>query len=419
MIFFKHKPDRRIYLDYASATPLAREVAQEIAHTYELFGNPSALYREGVEAKRCLREAREDIAQLLGARNSEIIFTSGGSEGNNLAIQGVVKNYDKKRKTHIVTTNIEHASVLEVCNALGNENVEITYVPVESNGIVDPKKIRDALREETLLVSVMYANNEIGTVQPIREIAKVIRHYRKEKSEKRKVEKFGNNEINSSLAPLFHTDACQAVNYLDINVARLGVDLMTINSSKVYGPKGVGALYVRSGVKLEPIIHGGAQEFGLRPGTEPLPLIVGFATALKNVQLLQAQESERLGHLRDFCIHELKTRFSMCRINGDEVERLPNNINVSFPEFESELLVLELDARGFAVSSKSACSSASPDDSYVLLALGTEEGVWGTLRITLGQSTNKREVELFLNALSDIFEKYRNLQDSFLQKDTS
>jgi cysteine desulfurase len=430
MLFFSRKPERRIYLDHASATPLARDVAHTMAHAYEVFGNASALYKEGVEAKNHLQIARSNIAQVLGARTHEIIFTSGGSEGNNLAIQGIIKNYklrsmnsDSVKKPHIITTNIEHASVLEVCRALEREDVEVTYIPVESNGVIDPKKIKDALREETILVSVMYANNEIGTIQPIREIAKVIRHFRKEKNEKLKTQKIEDSKIDDDSFsratldfPFFHTDACQAVNYLDINVARLGVDLMTINSSKIYGPKGIGILYVRSGIKLRPILYGGAQEFGVRAGTEPLPLITGFASAIKNVQMRQAQETERLTHLRDFCIHELKTRFSTCRINGDETVRLPNNINVSFPEFESELLVLELDAKGFAVSSKSACSSVTPDNSYVLLALGKDKGMWGTLRITLGQSTTQREIELFLNALADIFRKYKKFQTSIVQK---
>ncbi len=421
----KHK--KNIYLDHASSTPIDTSVLRFLNKLErEVFANASSFHSAGIEAKNILDNSRESIAKKIFARGEEIIFTSGGTEGNNLAIRGVLasvltnfsdpapffgrikgtKRDPRAQKTwrglslpHIVTTNIEHSSVLEVCRALEKEKkATVTYVPVEENGIVNPKKIKEALKPETVLVTVMYANNEIGTIQPIREIAKEIRHYKKNKLQNQ-----------NSKFPFFHTDACQATNYLDIQTDRLGVDLMTINSSKIYGPKGIGFLYVKKGTPLSPQILGGGQEFNFRSGTESVPLIGAFSEAFNKTRMIAEKESRRLIMLRDFLIKDLQKKFPKCKINGDLTERLPNNISVSFPNFSSELLVIELDAKGYMVSSKSACHADDPDESYVLRAIGAtkagEES--GSLRITLGRSTTKENLIGFVKALQEIFKKYK------------
>jgi cysteine desulfurase len=401
-------------------------------------------------ARNALDNARKKVADILSAMPDEIIFTSSGTESNNLAILGIVsavKCQMSNVKCHIVTTNIEHSSVLETCKYLERTGqAEVTYVPVEPNGIVDPEKIKKALKENTVLVSVMYANNEIGAIQPITDIAKVIRHYRKQKSTKgstkyEKLRKYENTkleienwklEIHEKI-PFFHVDAVQAANYLPINVPRLGVDLMTLNGSKIYGPKGVGLLYRRisnfpacaeasAGRQfpiskqipnskfqiLNPIMYGGEQEFGLRPGTENVAAIVGFAKALEITEKIKDKESKRLIELRDYFIKKLKKHFSQITINGDLISRLPNNINISVPNFDSELLVLELDGKGVAVSSKSACKTESKEF-YVIKAIKPDfdykkEAI---IRFSLGRQNTKKDIDLVIKSLSQIFKKYK------------
>ncbi len=352
---------------------------------------------------------RRFVASLLSAHPDEIIFTSGGTEGNNLAITGVIASYKlqatsyKIKIPHIITTNIEHSSVLEVCRYLEKtKQARVTYVPVGANGIVDPKEIKKALKKETILVSVMYANNEIGTIQPIREIAKAIRNFRKSNVK---------GQMSKVAFPLFHIDACQAAQYLDLHVDRLGVDLMTINSGKMYGPKGVGALYVKRSTPIAPILMGGGQEHGLRSGTEAVPQICAFAKAFEIARGMSDSESKRLSALRDFLIGRLQKDFPRATINGDLGARLPNNVNVSFPDFDSELLVIELDAAGIALSSKSACEHDNPDESYVLRAIGaTKKGEkTGSLRISMGRSTTKKDLTLLVSALQKIFKKYETV----------
>ncbi len=412
------KYSKKIYLDHASSTPIDAGVLNLLnKYQKEIFGNASSFHTAGIEAKNILDNSRASIAKNLFARPEEIIFTSGGTEGNNLAILGIInqlritnyefkndkKNWQRLSLPHIVTTNIEHASVLEVCRTLEREKkATITYVPVEENGIVNPKKIKEALKPETVLVSVMYANNEIGTIQPIREIAKEIRHYRKNKLENQ-----------NSKFPFFHTDACQATNYLDIQADRLGVDLMSINSSKIYGPKGIGFLYVKKGTPIAPQILGGGQEFNFRSGTESVPLVGAFAEALNKTRDMAEKEYKKLIVLRNFLIKELKKKFPKSKINGDLDIRLPNNVSVSFPNFSSELLVIELDAKGYMVSSKSACHADDPDESYVLRAIGaTKSGEeQGSLRITLGRDTKKEHLVGLVGALEEIFKKYKPLPD--------
>lgn len=393
---------KRIYLDNSATTPVDKLV-EKVMRPYlrEKFGNPSALYKEGVMAKNAVELARGVVAESLGAHADEIIFTGSGTESDNLAVAGVVKHKIHQpgrlmdlgvAKPHIITSAIEHPAVLEVCKALEqNGVVDVTYVGVNEQGIVNSKDIKNALREETVLVSIMYANNEIGTIEPLREIAKVIRGWKK---------------TNGGEYPYFHTDACQAMNYLDMNVLRLGVDLLTINGSKIYGPKGVGALYKKRGVNIAPIVYGGGQEGGLRGGTENVSGIVGFAQACEITEKIKEVESSRLSEIRDYFIKELLSSIPESILNGDEMERLPNNINISIPNIDSEQLVIELDAKGVSASARSACKSRDYGSSYVIIALGRKPlQNEGAVRFSLGRDTKKKDVNYVLKVLQKIIKK--------------
>ncbi len=367
--------------------------------------NPSAIHGLGIKEKNKLEGARATIADVLGAHSDEIIFTSGATESNNLAILGASQNQtfsqvlgspgpqpgpDHSKKfgfvKHIITTNIEHASVLEAVRHRGN----FTFVLVDNVGLVDPKQVRKALRPDTVLVSVMYANNEIGSIQPIREIAKEIRHF---------------NKVNSTKI-LFHTDAVQAVNYLPINVEKLGVDLMSINAAKIYGPKGVGVLYVRRRVSLNAIMFGGDQERGLRPGTENVSGVLAFARALLATEKIKEKESKRLTILRDYFIKELSKKNIL--INGDLSKRLPNNINITVPNIPSDLLVIELSARGIMASAKSACKSGDGKSSHVIQAINpTIKDTDGSIRFSLGRDTTKADIVYTLKNLEQILSKLK------------
>ncbi|MFA6324926.1 MAG: cysteine desulfurase family protein [Candidatus Paceibacterota bacterium] len=420
-----------IYLDNASATPIDPFVLNAMHKVLKSnFANPGSIHDFGVKAKNILEEKREEVAKILDAHSDEIIFTSGATESNNLAILGTVARQNLTREgtmlPHIVTTNIEHPSVLETCKYLEKTGqAEVTYVGVEASGIVDPKKIKAALKENTVLVSVMYANNEIGTIQPIREITKEIRHYKKVKAGsfsnglagggdpvKRGPEK---NLLASLSFPLFHTDATQAINYLPIRVESLGIDLMSFNSGKIYGPKGVGVLYIKRKTPIGKIIHGGGQELGLRPGTENLGLIEGLVESLKITQKIKEKESERLVKLRDFFITEilkLKQQSQSFTINGDLKNRLPNNINISISKIPSDLFVLELSSRGIYISEKSACKSGEKAGSYVIQAIHGVKGKnlcsrnkVGSLRFSLGRQTTKSDILYVIKSLNSILTK--------------
>ncbi|MBP9715404.1 MAG: cysteine desulfurase [Candidatus Pacebacteria bacterium] len=384
-----NKISNKIYLDHASATPVDEtvlKIMQNVAK--ENFANAGAIHEEGVSSEKILSQNKEEVAQILGAHADEIVFTSGATESNNLAILGIVQ----KNNLHIVTTNIEHASVLETCKYLETKNVEVTYVPVEENGIVNPEKIRKALKKNTVLVSVMYANNEIGTIQSIKEIAKVIRNF---------------NKVNSTKV-LFHTDATQAMNYLPINVEKLGVDLLSLNSGKIYGPKGVGLLYVKRKTVIQKIMHGGEQEFNLRPGTENIPLVVGFTLALKITEKMKEKEVKRLTILRDYFFNKLNhsgiLKNTRMIVNGSVVERLPNNVNITISKIPSDLLVIELSAKGIYASEKSACKSGDKKASHVIQALREGE-TEGSLRFSLGRSTTKKDIDYTIKTLEQILTK--------------
>ncbi len=354
--------------------------------------NPGSIHELGVKEKNTLESARGIVADILNAHSKEIIFTSGATESNNLAILGLINAVNRLFLPHIVTTNIEHSSVLEVCKHLEKtKQVEVTYVSVEGSGIVDPEKIKKALKPNTVLVSVMYANNEIGTVQPIREIAKEIRHH--------------NKNLESKV--FFHTDAVQAVNYLPVNVAQLGVDMMSINSAKIYGPKGVGVLYVKKGTLISPIMFGGDQEFSLRPGTENVALAIGLAKALETTEKMKEIEVKRLTKFRDYFFKKLsKIKNIKFTINGDLEKRLANNINITIPNIPSDLLVIELSARGVMASAKSACKAGDGKASHVIEAIHPNvKETDGSLRFSVGRETTKADIDYTIKALSHILSK--------------
>ncbi len=385
--------------------------------------NPGSIHEEGIEAKKKLENARGVVARTLNAHRDEIIFTSGGTEGNNLAIQGVVlacRALDGKKLPHIVTTNIEHPSVLQTFKLMKERGLaQISIVPVEANGIVDPEKIKKEIKENTVLVSVMYANNEIGTIQPIKEIAKEIRHWRKGKSDfsGHRISLLKNSSVpapsrlqvpDNSLFPFLHTDAVQAANYLDLDVEKLGVDLMTLSGSKIEGAGRVGVLYKRKGTLISNIFGGGDQEFGLRPGTPNLSEIIKFGIALDAVNKIKEKEVKRLATLRDYFFAQLKKSDFTFLTNGDLEKRLPNNINITVPNIPSDLLVIELSAKGIMASAKSACKSGEPGASYVIEAINKNiKDTDGSIRFSMGRSTTKKDIDYTLKTIFQILKKLK------------
>ncbi len=398
---------RKIFLDHAGATPLDKEVLKKINSLNRfVYSNPSSIYSLGLKARNLIEEARSDVAKTIGAHTDEIIFTGSGTESDALAILGTVYNFRLNNVgvlPHVITTSIEHSAVLENIRWLEKNNlVKVTYLTPNENGILDPSLIRKNINLDTILISVMYANNEIGTIEPIEEIAKEIRRFKK-------------NNGKESIYPIFHTDACQAMNYLFTkNIEKLGVDLMTFNGSKIYGPKGTGVLYKKRNIILESLYKGGGQEFDLRSGTENTSLIIGLALALKKTEAIKEKENIRLTKLRDYTIDQIlnlekKFPFKIV-LNGDREKRLPNNINISIFGLSSELLVLELGARGVFVSERSDCKSGKDDPSYVLESIygrqieKTEKV--GSLRITLGRETKKKDLEILVKSLESVLKKY-------------
>lgn len=382
-----------IYLDHAATTYVDPAVLKTmVPYLSEHFGNPSSLYSPGRRAKVAIERARATIAQILHAQPNEVIFTGSGTESDNLALFGVARAY-RHQGNHIIVSAIEHKAVLEAAKKLEREGFAVSYIGVDSNGLVDMDELRNALRKETILVSVMYANNEIGAIQPITEIAAAIKRHKGE-----------------ALLPLLHTDACQAAGALDLDVTGLGVDLLTLNGSKIYGPKGVGCLYITEGIQIEPMLVDGGQERSLRAGTENVAGIVGLAEALRLSEQLRPEESTRLIALRDYGIAELLKAIPRSRINGDRKQRLPNNINISIEGVEGESLLLMLDAQGIFVSTGSACTSADLDPSHVLLAIGLpEELAHGSLRLTLGRRTTKEELDKVITVLPGIVKTLRSI----------
>lgn len=380
-----------MYLDHAAATPLDPKVFDVMLPFFTTeFGNPSAIYGLGQNARHAVEESRKKTAIVLGANPENIIFTSGGTEGNNLAIQGTVRAHASVGK-HIVALGIEHPSVLEPLKEYELQGFEVTYVPVNKEGIVSASDVMAAITPQTVLVTVMYANNEIGSVQPIAEIGRAIRKY---------------HQKNNTTYPYFHTDACQAPNYLDLNVEKLHVDLMTLNGSKIYGPKGSGCLYVHRRVVLETLLWGGGQERGLRSGTENVSAIAGFAEALRLVQEKKSAETKRLQEISEYFFQELKKILPAIVLNGPQFgsERLPNNVHVTVPGMEAEQVLLYLDREGISCSAASACASSSGEVSHVLRSIGlSETQASHSIRFSLGQSTDMQDVEAVSKAVKKVF----------------
>ena len=384
-----------IYLDHAATTYVDPRVLEVMLPYFsDIYANPSSFHTPGLRSKEAVIEARTAIAKCVNARESEIIFTSGGTESNNLAILGTIRAHAAMGK-HVITTAIEHHSVLEtLMHYQKTGEIELTILPVDRDGIVSVKSVEEALRPDTILISVMMANNEIGTIQPIADIGRALLKWRKE---------------HTTTFPYFHSDACQAGGTLDLDVLQSHLDLMTVNSSKIYGPKGIGMLYIRRGVKITPMIRGGGQEQNLRSGTENVPGIIGFATALTLAQAEKETENARLTKLRDRLIEGL-LMIPKTRLNGHATKRLPNNANISFIDIEGEAAVLYLDAEGVYVSTGSACASASLDPSHVILATGLSyEGAHGSIRFTLGKRTTAEDIERVIKVMPGVVEKLRHM----------
>lgn len=381
---------KRIYLDHAATTPVDPRVLEAMLPYFkEKFGNASSVHCFGQEATQAVEHAREQAAAFLDAKPAEIIFTSGATEGNNTVIKTVARQLkQQKGLDHLITSSIEHPCVLESMQALEREGFKVTYLPAGEKGIVSPADFARALTPKTALASIMYANNEVGTIQPIKELAAM--------AQAKKV--------------LFHTDAVQAVNYLDCRVDRLGVDYLTLSAHKFYGPKGVGLIYRRSGAPLAPYLHGGAQENRLRAGTLNVPGIVGLGQAIELVLAERVSRAERVRRLRDALITGLEKSIPDIIINGDREQRLPNNANVTIKYVEGESMLMSLDMQGIAVSTGSACSSGSLEPSHVILALGVpKEFSHGSLRFTLGKDNNADDVRAVLKALPPIVTRLRKM----------
>ncbi|MCH2308545.1 MAG: cysteine desulfurase [SAR202 cluster bacterium] len=383
-----------IYMDHAATTPMDSVVLSAMLPYFsDIFANPSSIYALAQESRKVVDDSRQKIASLLGARRSEIMFTSGGTESDNAALRGVASALQSTGK-HIITSQIEHHAVLHTCYQLEQLGYEISYLPVDQNGIINPTSVINAIREDTILVSIMMANNEIGTIQPIEQICCLV----KDEAKRR-----GTNII-------FHTDAVQAAGFLDFNVKKLGVDLLSLSAHKFYGPKGVGALYIRRGTPFETQLSGGGQERGRRSGTENVAAIVGMAKALEISIENREQTNLHCIKLRDKLIKDVMSNIKEVNLNGDDTLRLPNNVNFSFSGVEGEPLLLGLDFAGICVSSGSACSSGSLEPSHVLTSLGlTDEQAQGSLRITLGRENTVEEVEKIVEVLVGLVAKLRNM----------
>jgi len=377
---------RRIYLDHAATTPIHPKVVKAMLPYFtDAFGNPSSLYSYGQEAKGAIEEARDEVAALIGARSEEVVFTSGGTEADNFAISGVTYANESKGN-HIITSSIEHHAVMEMCKFLERRGFRVTYLPVDEYGMVDPNDVKKAVTDKTILISVMHANNEVGNIEPIAEIGKIAKE----------------------AGVYFHTDAVQTVGHIPVNVEELGVDLLSISAHKLYGPKGVGALYIKKGTRLLPFMHGGEQERRHRAGTENVPAVVGFGKAVELARQEMNQEAERLTYLRDQLIKGLLERIDHIRLNGHPTRRLPNNVNVSVDFVVGESMLLNLDLEGICASSGSACSSSSLEPSHVLLAMGlSPEQAHGSLRFSLGKWTIDEEIARVLEVLPQIVAELR------------
>ncbi|NLD38916.1 MAG: cysteine desulfurase NifS [Desulfatiglans sp.] len=386
---------KQIYMDYAATTPVRKEVLDEILPFFsENFGNPSSLHTFGQDARYPVESAREKIASAIGATPDEIVFTSGGTESNNFAVKGIA-NARQDKGRHIITSAIEHHAILEPCHFLEKNGFEVTYLPVDSKGLVDPDDVLKAIKNETILISVMHANNEIGTIQPIKEIGAIARER----------------------GILFHSDVVQTLGRMPINVDDLNLDLVSASGHKIYGPKGVGFIYIRKGTRVTPFMHGGEQERGRRASTHNVPGIIGIGKAAELAMIDLHSETERITALRDKMISGILANIEDCRLNGHPEKRLFNNIHVSIDYIEGESLLLYLDMEGIACSTGSACSSASLEPSHVLTAIGVSpDTAYGALRFTLGRLATEEDVNFVIDTLPGIVKKLRDMSPVYKNK---
>ncbi len=384
----------KVYLDNSATTKISNEVFEAmVPYLTEYYGNPSSIYEMGREAHIAIDKAREKVAKAINANPNEIYFTGCGTESDNWAIKGVAKRLFKKGKKHIITSVFEHHAVLHTCKSLEREGFEVTYIPVDNNGYVNPIDVKNAIRDDTALVSIMYANNEIGTIQPISEIGKICREK----------------------GVLFHTDAVQAIGNVRIDVVKENIDLLSLSGHKIHAPKGVGALYVRRGVAVDNLLDGGAQENNKRGGTENLASIVALGVAIEEAHKNLEEKAEKLLVLRDKLIDGL-LKIPYTRLNGGRENRLCTNVNISFEGIEGEGLLLLLDMNGISASSGSACTSGSLDPSHVLLAIGLEHGIaHGSLRLSLGKYNTEEEVDYVLKTVPEVVERLRAMSPVWQQ----
>ncbi|NLC30502.1 MAG: cysteine desulfurase [Candidatus Moranbacteria bacterium] len=396
---------KKIYLDYAATTPLDSEVFEKMKPFFsDDFGNPSSVHSLGQSAEKAVSEARKNVSDFLNSDQSEVIFTSGATESNNLALRGVLSHYYAKNgknapKPHFLASCIEHHCVLETVEELEKSGlIETDFLKVDKNGLIDLEDLKNNIKENTLLISVMYVNNEIGTVEPIQKIGELVKNLNRERK----------NRI------IFHTDAVQAVNYFDCDVKKLGADLLSFSGHKFYGPKGIGVLYIKRGTPIKRIQTGGAQEFGLRAGTHNVPAIVGLGEAIKKIK---NQDTEKIKKLRDYLIQEVLTKVPNAYLNGHPQKRSPNNANFRFDNVEGESLLMLLDMDGICASTGSACSSGSLEPSHVLLALGLKhEQAHGSLRLTIGKHTTESEIDFAVKKIKEAVEKLRNISGNVLNE---
>ena len=387
-----------IYLDNAATTKTRPEVVEAMLPYFtEFYGNPSSVYEFSTESKKAVNHARETIARALGAKTNEIYFTAGGSESDNWALTATAEAYASKGK-HIITSRIEHHAVLHTCQYLEKRGYEVTYLDVDENGVVKLDELRKAIRPDTILISIMFANNEIGTIEPIKEIGAIAKEH----------------------GILFHTDAVQAFGQVPIHVDEMNIDMLSSSGHKINGPKGIGFLYIRKGVKIRSFVHGGAQERKRRAGTENVPAIVGYGVAAERAARTMEERTKKEIELRDYFIGRILNEIPYVRLNGDAKRRLPNNINVSFQFIEGESLLIMLDMKGIAASSGSACTSGSLDPSHVLLAIGLpHEIAHGSLRMTISEETTKEDLDYTLDQIKEIVNRLRELSplyEDFIKK---
>ncbi len=386
---------KRIYLDYAATTPMHPEVLEEMQpYLTEAFGNPSSIYSYGHEAKVGIDKARKAVARLLGAREEEIVFTGGGTEADNFAIKGVAFA-NRSKGNHIITSSIEHHAVLETCHFMETQGFTVNYLPVDKYGMINPDDVKNAITPYTILITIMHANNEIGTIQPISEIGKIARQ----------------------AGVYFHTDAVQTVGHIPSDVNELNVDLLSTSAHKLYGPKGVGALYIRKGTRITPLIHGGEQESNRRASTENVAGIVGFGKAAELAKLELEEESARITSMRDRLINNLVANVEEIQLNGHPIQRLPNNINLTVAYTEGESIVLNLDLKGICASTGSACTSSSLEPSHVLVAIGLpQEVAYSSFRMTLGKWNTNEDIDRVIQVLPEVISSLRAMSPLYKKR---